>query len=92
MSPEIADAFNEVARQYCHAKQQGVPMAAAMLMFLEATPEYQAAKIKEVLGAEVDETAERLVEAARDRQAQAVQGREPPKRTERGTSGGRKAG
>ena len=69
---EIAEAFNRVARKYVHAKQQHVPMAAAMLMFLEASPEEQAEHIKKVLAVDIDQTARDLIEEARARQAQKV--------------------
>jgi hypothetical protein len=69
---DIADEFETVGMRYCHAKQQNVVMAAAMLMFLEADPEQQAGKIKEVFSAQVDLTANQLVDQARARQAERV--------------------
>lgn len=84
----VADAFDKVGLSHCHKRQQNVPLAAAMLMFLESSTEAQRDKIKQVLWAEVDESMETLVQNALDAHERA-DGREPGPSSSKRRKGGR---
>ena len=50
---EMHKEFYDVCEQYGHAKQKGMVLSAAILMFLEADPEDQGEHLKAVLEAEI---------------------------------------
>ncbi|MEX0885017.1 MAG: hypothetical protein WD009_01140 [Phycisphaeraceae bacterium] len=64
--------FNEVCRHYGHAKQKGMVLSAAMLMFLEADPARQGEVLERILIADVRSGVESMVERARVEQARAI--------------------
>ena len=69
---ELADAFRDAATQYVHSKRQGEVLAAAIAMFLEAEPHRQAAMIKRVLNAQIDQGMAGLLRDIQARQARQV--------------------
>ncbi len=51
---DLADAFDGVCGRYGHGKQKGMVLSAAILMFMEASAEQQAAYVKRLAVAEVE--------------------------------------
>ena len=74
--------FNEVCRHYGHAKQKGMVLSAAMLMFLEADPAKQGDVLERILIADVRSGVESMVERAREQQAKAIDDRQAQKKAE----------
>lgn len=62
VSPVLAVKFREATAAYYG--KTGLAFSAALLMFLEAEPEVQAAFMKRVFDAEVNQEVEAIVEAA----------------------------
>lgn len=64
--------FNDVCKHYGHAKQKGLVLSAAMLMFLEADPEAQGKALERILIADVRSGIETMIARARQEQARRV--------------------
>lgn len=71
---EVERVFREVGGHYASKREVWVPVTAAMMMFLRATPEEQAAFIKRVREAEVDGGMRRAIEWAKSEQVAAMSG------------------
>lgn len=72
----LLNEFNEVCRHYGHAKQKGLVLSAAVLMFLEADPAEQGRALERILIADVRSGVDALVQRARAEQAQRVNDRQ----------------
>lgn len=68
--------FNEICAHYGHAKQKGLVLSAAMLMFLEADPADQGKALERIMIADVRNGVESLIERARAEQTRRVEARQ----------------
>lgn len=66
---KIAVAMREAAGRYSSGREVWVPTTAAMIMFLEATPEEQRAAILRVRGLEIAENVDAALDEIRENQA-----------------------
>lgn len=65
--------FNEVCAHYGHAKQKGLVLSAAVLMFLEADPVDQGKALERIMIADVRSGVDSLIERARSEQARRIE-------------------
>ena len=72
----LLEEFNEVCAHYGHAKQKGLVLSAAMLMFLEADPAEQGKALERIMIADVRSGVESLIERARTEQARRIESRQ----------------
>ena len=71
----LLEEFNEVCAHYGHAKQKGLVLSAAILMFLEADPAEQGKALERIMIADVRSGVASLIERARTEQARRVEDR-----------------
>jgi len=71
----LAEKFDSVAQRYGNAKQKGLSLSAALLMFIEAHPQEQVDHIKRVRDAELQDLVDEMVQEALRRQSKAVASR-----------------
>ena len=69
---EILAEFDEVCRHYGHAKQKGMVLSAAILMFLEADPVAQGECLKEIATAQITSGVEQMIERSHQRLGRAI--------------------
>ena len=72
----LLDEFNEVCAHYGHAKQKGLVLSAAILMFLEADPAEQGKALERIMIADVRSGVHSLIERARSEQARRIEERQ----------------
>ncbi len=72
---EILNEFDAVCRHYGHAKQKGMVLSAALLMFLRADPKEQGECLKGIATAQITAGEQTLLERIRREQADAVAAR-----------------
>lgn len=72
----LLDEFTEVCRHYGHAKQKGLVLSAAILMFLEADPAEQGRALERILIADVRSGVDALVQRAKEEQARRIKHRQ----------------
>ena len=80
VSQELLDEFNAVCAQYGHAKQKGMVLSAAVLMFLRSDPHTQGRFLEQVLNADISEGVQKMIARAKTEQALAVTTREAIRR------------
>lgn len=85
---ELLGEFNAVCAQYGHAKQKGMVLSAAVLMFLRADPHTQGRFLEEVLKADISEGVQRMIRRAKTEQALTVSMQDALKRAQAETSDG----
>jgi hypothetical protein len=73
---ELHAAFEDACGQYGHAKQKGMVLSAAIVMFLEADPVEQGEYLKQVATAEITDGVDAMLQRARALQSQKVTSRE----------------
>ena len=76
VSAELLAEFDQVCRHYGHAKQKGMVLSAAILMFLEADPVAQGECLKEIAVADITSGVREMIRRSHSRQAQADGGRQ----------------
>lgn len=59
---DLLEQFNEVCKHYGHAKQKGMVLSAAILMFLRANPETQGQHLQEIATAQIDIGVKKMIE------------------------------
>lgn len=70
--------FNEVCRHYGHAKQKGLVLSAAILLFLEADPSEQGDALERILIADVRDGVDSMIMRAKQEQIERIESREAP--------------
>ncbi|MEX0653110.1 MAG: hypothetical protein WD534_14370 [Phycisphaeraceae bacterium] len=88
--PLLAE-FNEVCRHYGHAKQKGLVLSAAILLFLEADPSEQGDALERILIADVRNGVDSMITRAKKEQIERIQTRETPAETPRLAKAAKKA-
>ncbi|MEX0746208.1 MAG: hypothetical protein WD118_11455 [Phycisphaeraceae bacterium] len=73
--PLLAE-FNDVCRHYGHAKQKGLVLSAAILLFLEADPAEQGEALERILIADVRAGVDTMIARARNEQVGRIEARE----------------
>ena len=81
--PELADRFREATKEYYG--KLGLCFSAGMLMWLEADPEKQAAYLKRVFEAEVNDEMLSIIEQAKGEQLKRIKSREDGTKSKRGS-------
>ena len=74
---ELLAEFDEVCRHYGHAKQKGMVLSAAILMFLKAEPAAQGECLTELATAQIDSGVEAMIRRCRQQQSQSLPARAP---------------
>ena len=69
---ELLHQFDTVCKQYGHAKQKGMVLSAALLMFLRSDPAEQGECLKQIATAQITHGIEALVEQIQQEQADTV--------------------
>lgn len=72
----LLNEFNEVCKHYGHAKQKGLVLSAAILMFLEADPADQGEALERILVADVRSGVDELIERAKTEQIRRIEARQ----------------
>lgn len=62
VSAELLDQFNEVCGHYGHAKQKGMVLSSAILMFIEADPQTQGKYLKRIATAQIESGVEEMIQ------------------------------
>ncbi|MFA9477610.1 hypothetical protein ACERK3_04805 [Phycisphaerales bacterium AB-hyl4] len=74
----LLEEFNEVCRHYGHAKQKGLVLSAAILMFLEADPAEQGESLERILISDVRAGVDSMIHRAKQEQLERINQRETP--------------
>jgi antitoxin component of RelBE/YafQ-DinJ toxin-antitoxin module len=73
---DLLEEFSQVCKKYGHAKQKGMVLSAAMLMFLKADPQEQGRCLEEVAVADIARGVKAMIERAKAEQYLRVSTRE----------------
>jgi hypothetical protein len=73
---DLLDEFNEACKVYGHAKQKGMVLSAAILMFLRSDPAVQGRCLEDVGKAEITGGVQAMIERAKAEQGLAIAARE----------------
>lgn len=87
----LLNEFNEVCRHYGHAKQKGLVLSAAILMFLEADPAEQGEALEQILISDVRAGVDSMIVRAKQEQLERIQEREAPREKPRLSKAAKKA-
>ena len=80
---DLADNFRDATREYYG--KLGLCFSAALLMFLEASPEDQGRFIKRIFEAETDEEVQATIDKAKAEQLKRIKSREDGSKPKRGS-------